>query len=433
MNKTETLFLEALRASLLDTCVDWSDDKTLTPDDWTALFSMADAHHVLPMIYEAVYKCPAAECAAPVLMTSYRQRMTGIVVMQSMRTEEFLRLFTHLENQGIHPLVVKGLVLRNMYPRPDFRISGDEDVWILSGEFARCHEAMLGFGMEPVDPGQDMEEAHEISYVQKNGPLRIEMHKSLFPPESRAYGDLNRFFENARARVIRVPARSATNVECVSAAGEMASDTIATLAFSDHLLYLICHALKHFLHSGFGIRQVCDIFLFANLYGKGIDWEDLLRKCREIRADRFAAAIFKIGEKYLTFDPEAAGYPAAWREIRVDETMMLRDLLEAGVFGNSSMSRRHSSTMTLEAVAARKAGNRDSHGLAGALFPPARDLEGRYGYLRNKPFLLPLAWVQRIAAYAKESKGKPGDSAREAVEIGKQRIRLLEEYGIIDR
>lgn len=32
---------------------------------------------------------------------------------------------------------------------------------------------------------------------------------------------------------------------------------------SDHLFYLICHALKHFYHSGFGIRQVCDILLFA--------------------------------------------------------------------------------------------------------------------------------------------------------------------------
>ena len=84
--------------------------------------------------------------------------------------------------------------------------------------------------------------------------------------------------------------------------------------------YLICHAFKHFLHSGFGIRQVCDIILFANAYGDAIDWERVLKQCREIQADLFAAALFGIGEKYLTFDPERAHYTESWREIQVDET-----------------------------------------------------------------------------------------------------------------
>lgn len=69
---------------------------------------------------------------------------------------------------------------------------------------------------------------------------------------------------------------------------------------------MICHAFKHFLHSGFGIRQVCDIVLFANAYGR------------------------EIGQKYLTFDPSLAGYPQEWQEIQVDEQLMLDDLLDAG-------------------------------------------------------------------------------------------------------
>lgn len=35
------------------------------------------------------------------------------------------------------------------------------------------------------------------------------------------------------------------------------------LAPTDHLLCLLCHAYKHFLYAGFGIRHVCDIGIFA--------------------------------------------------------------------------------------------------------------------------------------------------------------------------
>lgn len=108
-----------------------------------------------------------------------------------------------------------------------------------------------------------------------------------------------------------------------------------------HLFYLICHAFKHFLHSGFGIRQVCDIVLFANAYGKEIDWIRILQQCREIHADLFTAALFQIGQKYLTFDPSRAGYPQEWQEIQVDEQLMLDDLLEAGIYGDGTMSRKH--------------------------------------------------------------------------------------------
>ena len=39
--------------------------------------------------------------------------------------------------------------------------------------------------------------------------------------------------------------------------------TIRILAPTDHLLCLLCHAYKHFLYAGFGIRHVCDIGIFA--------------------------------------------------------------------------------------------------------------------------------------------------------------------------
>lgn len=201
---------------------------------------------------------------------------------------------------------------------------------------------------------------------------------------------------------------------------------------TDHLFYLICHAFKHFLHSGVGIRQVCDICLYANAHGAEIDWQPVLDRCADIHADRFAAALFRIGEKYLTFDPGKACFPKAWREMAVDERAMLEDLLDSGVFGASSMSRKHSSNITLNAVSAEKQGRKAGNGLLRTVFPPARQLTGRYPYLKEKPYLLPLAWVNRILKYGKETAGSPTDNnAAQSIKIGNGRVELLKKYGII--
>ena len=158
----------------------------------------------------------------------------------------------------------------------------------------------------------------------------------------------------------------------------------------------------------------------------------MLENCRQIRADKFAAALFQIGEKYLTFDPEAACYPPAWREAEVDEGPMLQELLDSGIYGAGTMSRKHSSNITLNAVTADRQGRKAGSGLMGAVFPSAEKLSGRYPYLKEKPYLLPAAWIHRIVKYGQETASSSGDNnAADSLRIGNERVELLRQYGII--
>ena len=96
------------------------------------------------------------------------------------------------------------------------------------------------------------------------------------------------------------------------------------------------------------------------------------------------------------------------------------------------MSRKHSSNITLDAVAAEKQGTHAA-GLRKTLFPAAKQLEGRYPYLKDKPYLLPAAWMSRWAQYGKETLGhRDGNNrAADAMKIGSQRVELLRQYGIL--
>lgn len=415
MDVKRELFLPALKAALENKKVTWEEE--ITPQEWRELFSVAGTHHVLPMVYEAVYSCPAARDGDAGFFLPFRKQTIRAVSMQTMKTSEFLSLFSYLRDAGVRPLVVKGIVCRDLYPYPDYRMSADEDLLIPADQFEQCHQAMLAYGMQLSDPSQDIDSAYEISYGKQESPIYIELHKCLFPPESDAYGDLNRFFQDAHKRALEISADGSS---------------IATMGYTDHLFYLICHAFKHFLHSGFGIRQVCDIVLFANAYGREIDWIQVLEQCRQIHAELFTAALFQIGQIYLTFDPEAAGYPEEWRKLQVDESLMLEDLLDAGVYGNGSMSRRHSSNMTLHAVSAHKQGKPGGHSVLKTLFPSARAMEKRFPYLKKYPWLLPAAWISRIGKYHRETGRSRNNAAAEAVAIGNRRIELLRKYKIIE-
>ena len=101
-------------------------------------------------------------------------------------------------------------------------------------------------------------------------------------------------------------------------------------------------------------------------------------------------------------------------------------MMSGGLYGVVDEDRLHSGSMTLDAVAAQKRGRR-RRSLAASLFPPASSLAGRYPSLRKRPWLLPLAWVQRTVGYLKKRRASAA-----SVRIGEKRVELLKQYGMID-
>ncbi len=410
MNRTYGLFLQAVRSALRNEPL----AAKLTPDELGTLLDLAQEHHVLPMIYETIHTHPAVAAADPALIEQVRRFTIHSVMGQAVKTVDFLKLSEHLRQNGVRALVVKGIVCRSLYPMPDHRNSGDEDLLCGEEQFSQCHKAMLSFGMEPADSSL---ESYEVPYAKPDSPLYIELHKTLFARNSDVFNDYNRFFENVFQRSVDV---------------EIRGMKVATLCPTDHLLYLIIHAYKHFLHSGFGIRQVCDIALFANAWGNEIDWDYVHQCCHSIRADKFAKALFQIGENYLVFSREKSRISQVWTDMVVDEVPLLEDLLEGGIYGSADHNRVHTSNMTINAVAAQKKGQKNSNNVLRTLFPSARSLENQYRYLRRHKYLLPVAWTSRIVSFAKKSIVSP-EAPSEVLRTGSKRVELLRQYDIIDR
>lgn len=102
--------------------------------DWPAVFALAGQQKLLPILFEAVRKTPAAE-GNTALFAMTKQQVIGQVLNQTVRSAEFSDLYHKLRSAGLHPIVVKGQLCSRLYPLKDHRISADDDLYISDAEF----------------------------------------------------------------------------------------------------------------------------------------------------------------------------------------------------------------------------------------------------------------------------------------------------------
>ena len=398
LTTTETQFLHIAKAAV--------SGGTLPTEgvNWPIIFTLANQQKLLPILFEAVRKAPAAEENAALFAVT-KQQVIGQVLNQTVRSAEFADLYRKLRSAGLHPIVVKGQLCSRLYPLKDHRISADDDLYIPDAEFMACHEQLLANGLTTDTPAYELATADEVSYTKKDSPLYIELHRHLFDSSEDAHDELNHFF---------------TDLNPVEIDGFFAMPPY------EHLLYLILHAYKHFVRSGIGLRQFCDISLWARDYYAEIDWQHLHDQCASVHAATFAAAAFRIAKDYLgiKFD-----LPAPW-DATIDVEPLLHDTLCSGVYGSNDYTRLHSSTVTLNAVKASRTGGKSS--VLRSVFPKHEYLERNYPYLKKRPYMLPIAWVQRIAHYASEKQSGADNSASGSIKLAKERIELMKRYDIMD-
>lgn len=412
--KIEKLFLELFASSVRQTKLN-KQDLVMEQEDWNRLLTLSAYHQIIPIIYEAVSNLEVFRLRPPAVAGMWKRETMMAVARQIRMTGEFVHLYKGMLAEGLRPLVMKGLVCRNLYPNPDYRMSGDEDLLIPREDFWKMDAFLTSRGFFKAEFDEDleacMETLHEVGYRNPHTGVYLEIHLSLFPEESGAYGHFNRLFTGLHK-----------NSVCINVDGTK----IWTLNETEHFLYLLCHSAKHFLHSGFGVRQVMDMMLFAENYGNSIDWKDIIRKTKKSHIYVFMVNLFDIGVRYLGFDPVKACWPMDVQKLdgTLDSEELLGDLLVGGVFGGSSEERQHSSNITL--AAADK--DRNVGGLKASLFPSRSYMEQKYSYVMKHPWMLPIGWGQRLIEYGTRKKS----NSIKTLETGNQRVKLLKKYGMIE-
>lgn len=391
MTETQQYFLRAVSCALKEVTV----EAPAGPMDWKGLLQLAQEQKLTAVFFGSLRSVlPEQE------QRLWRALSLQEAALQTQRTETFLKAYQALSNCGFQPLIVKGLLCRQTYPEPDARVSSDEDLYVPNADYPQLHTALLELGFTGEEP--DYANAHEARYYLRD--LMIEGHWELFPQDNAALNALNALQDGFWQR---------------SLMQDVCGVAMRVLEPTDHMTFLLLHAFKHFINSGVGIRQICDVAQWSKAYE--IDWSRVREAMRLAHAEHFAAAVFDAGEKYFGMT-----HPAQWP--RADCAALLEDAFGGGVYGSATMSRKHSGSMTLAAVedADQASGTKS---LLRTLFPNRAVMEMSFPWVKKSAVLLPAAWILRIWRYLK-SRGQ-GNSAAESLQIGAERLELLRKYKII--
>lgn len=384
-----------------------------TIEEWQELYNLSVMHHATPIVYDGLERNGLLEFLPDGIKTQWRKQAVGKMIFQVQNTQSFIEIYKELRNCGLDALVVKGIILRKLYIKPDYRMSSDEDLYIEIRDFDRFNRFFLEHGFNRADADQK-ELPYEVSYFNPDSRLNIELHTSFFDSKSAVCGHWNEEFVNVFDNKKEI---------------KINDEKIFTLNDTDHLFFLICHAMKHFLHGGFGIRQLCDIVRLTEEHGGLIDWQTVINRTKKLNMYVFWMNLLDIARIYLGFDWENSKCPLPEDEKVIDSSELLEDILCSGIYGKSSSGRMHSANITLGAAGKNK--NLVSS-VWYSLFPGKKYLQNKYPYLKEHGILLPAAWVQRIIGYRKERKNEIAKSAgADSVTIGRKRVRLLKKYKII--
>ncbi len=348
MDLTEVTVLSLTRAGLL------GEKCSIDPQtDWSKLFSISYRQGIINIIYRAL-KLSDADIPSDYL------RLFQAKALKNLRTDyqqraELKILFQSFEEEGIRYLPIKGILIKNLYPRPELRWMSDADIIIDKSVMDQIVSVMEKLGYSYKN-----ESLHEQTW-EKCG-FQVEIHTSAL---SRTYSFYNDYFSD--------PFLIAEHEGgmCYHFSGD------------DMLLYSVCHLAKHYLNDFGNLRNVIDLYYL--LQEPGIDQEHVERVLKEWRLEEF----FHILRE--TVDDWFSG-----TEMGEKSLLLLGHVLK----NTEENSERQIFARRLARYNER--GSRRSRGLKfryflTSLFPTLQEMRLVYPVLKNLPFLLPFFWIWRIA------------------------------------
>lgn len=330
-------------------------DKPLPlPADFSldGILPLCREHEITPMVCEGAVNCGIHNSPSfrPLFLESCQH------LLASERQAGLVRsIFRTFNENGIDYMPVKGCLMKQRYPKHEFRPMGDVDILIRTEQYDKIRPLMLQLGFK-----EGVESNHE--YIWNSVSLCVELHKRLVPSYNKDYYAY--FGDGWRLATQRNGTRYAMKPE-------------------DEFIYLFVHLAKHYRDGGVGCRQMVDLWVQRRIF-PDLDQDYLRRELRKLRLLEFYDNVFKT----LT----------VWFEDgTADEvTDCITDFIfSAGAWGNEE-NHMLSDALREQKMAGSAWGGKLVAGIK-LVFPPYSGMAMHFPVLKKVPFLLPVMWPVRWA------------------------------------
>ena len=247
--------------------------------DLAEVYRMAKFHALTSMSYmalDAYVKANPEEAAGfdAQLLTDWKNAKNKAIYKQMMMDAEREAILSHMEEQGIWYMPLKGIFLKELYPKSGMREMVDNDILFDIEYRKHIREFMVDRGYKDEHCGGPV---HDM-YL-KMPFYNFEMHVMLYARyNSQLFYD---YYKDVKARLIKDEGNGY---------GYHFSD-------EDFYIFVLIHAYKHYESGGFGIRTLLDLYVYTQAKGDTLDWAYLQGEMDKLGIAGFEKSCRELAEK----------------------------------------------------------------------------------------------------------------------------------------
>lgn len=367
MNTTEHKLIELLSNSIRTTETLSINPNTLKLE---SLFKEASFHKIDSLIYSSLDKTLFTKPNDLNILNTQKKIAINTIISQANHIKKTSNILQKFNDNNIPVILLKGLVVRYLYPEPNLRTMCDADILVHPHDLKKVESLLLSLNYIKIEES-DEHGAHLVFY---NNNHVIEVHWRL---TNKDYYKGNTSFEDnlwADAKVF--------NFEGVK---------VLSLSLEDLALHLCIHMAVHLACHGFGIRQLCDLVLLVEKEGNNIDWNLFLKKAQSSGIEKFSLTIFKVCN--LLFNMEIP------KELSKAENLNEKyiNLFIIDIFNNGVSGRKDESSIFANEIAFDTDPDASiTKKFLNLLFPAPCQLNDKYAYAKKYKILLPIAWIHHL-------------------------------------
>jgi hypothetical protein len=374
MESRYRILIELLSAAIRNE--NYTGTDTISKLNWYEIYEEALAHKVHSLVFPILRKINEGSRPDDELMRKWNRAAILCGVDMIDNNSWMGHIISEFDSAGIEVVLLKGVTVNKYYPFPELRGMGDVDLLVHESDIDKSTVLLEEMGYSHT---RDMGSKHLGFFHPMQIP--VELHKQLVDGEFFKNQDLfhNELWEN----LIQLK-HDNTNIKILN--------------HEFQILHLCLHMAIHMVDGGFGLRQLCDFEVVAEACGEKTDWKRLLDKAREFGMDRLLLAILTICKRLFNLEVPVEleiGHDCSppYTEKLID------DILDGGAFGRKSKERVFVNTIQKNLMDKKELQNYSKPGrLRTLLFPSPKTLADKadYFYLKKYPYLLLVAWIQRL-------------------------------------
>lgn len=368
MNTTEHKLIELLSNSIRTTETLSINPNTLKLE---SLFKEASFHKIDSLIYSSLDKTLFTKPNDLNILNTQKKIAINTIISQANHIKKTSNILQKFNDNNIPVILLKGLVVRYLYPEPNLRTMCDADILVHTHDLRKVESLLISLNYIKIEES-DEHGAHLVFY---NNNHVIEVHWRL---TNKDYYKGNTSFEDnlwADAKVF--------NFEGVK---------VLSLSLEDLALHLCIHMAVHLACHGFGIRQLCDLVLVVEKQGHLINWNLFLEKAKLSGLEKFTLIIFKICNILFNMPIPKELHKA--EEIKGKYINIFID----DIFNNGISGKKDESNIFAKEIAFDSDSNNNSVSkkFLALLFPPISQMNEKYNYAKKYKILLPIAWIHHL-------------------------------------